>query len=210
MRKPHSRQPADIARARRRSLVELTAAASRSIDEGLLGTSPSPVAVARDGGPQVGQTATPAAQTAVPAAVNDGSDVMPPFAKVASRSAPLQESNSSTTDIAVEIAKDMQACALETMKAGVHAALDYTKDLASPESDLLNGPAAECHAIVLELMKVNAGATLQYTRELSRARTLSELIELSCGHARKQCELVLQQAELLKSFAHSTTKPSAS
>lgn len=207
MRKPHSRQPADIARARRRSLVELTAAASRTIDEGLLGISPSPVA--REDGPQVEQTATPAAQTAT-AAVNDGSDAVPPFAKLASRSAQLQDSNSSTTDIAVEIAKDMQACALETMKAGVHAALDYTKDLASPESDLLNGPAAECHAIILELMKVNAGATLQYTRELSRARTLSELIELSSSHARKQCELVLQQAELLKSFAHSTTKPSAS
>lgn len=208
MRKPHSRQPADIARTKRRSLVELTAAASRSIDEGLLGTSPSPVAIARDDGPQVEETATPAAQTAVP--VDDGSDAMPPFPKVASRSAQLQESNSTTTDIAVEIAKNMQACALETMKAGAHAALDYTKDLASPESDLLNGPAAECHAIVLELMKVNAGATLQYTRELSRARTLSELIELSSGHARKQCELVLQQAELLRSFAHSTTKPSAS
>lgn len=205
MGKPHSRQPAEVARARRRSLVELTAAASRTIDEGLLGISPSPVAVARDDGPQVEQAP---AQTAVPAAVN-GSVAMPLSAKLASGSAQLQDSNSTTTDIAVEIAKDMQACALETMKAGVHAALDYTRDLASPESDLLKGPAAECHAIVLELMKVNAGATLQYTRELSRARTLSELIELSSSHARKQCELVLQQAELLKSFAHSTTKPSA-
>jgi hypothetical protein len=208
MGKPNSRQPAEVARARRRSLVELTAAASRTIDEGLLGISPSPVVVARDDGPQVEQTAKSPAQTAVPAAVN-GSVAMPPSAKLASRSAQLQGSNSTTTDIAVEIAKDMQACALETMKAGVHAALDYTRDLASPESDLLKGPAAECHAIVLELMKVNAGATLQYTRELSRARTLSELIELSSSHARKQCELVLQQAELLKSFAHSTTKPSA-
>jgi hypothetical protein len=87
--------------------------------------------------------------------------------------------------------------------------LDYAKDLASPKSDLLEGPAAECHAIVLEMMKVNAGATLLYARELGRARTLSELIELSSSHARKQCELVLQQAELLKSFAHSITKPGA-
>lgn len=208
MGKPHSRQPAEVARARRRSLVELTAAASRTIDEGLLGISPSPVAVARDDGPQVEQTTKSPAQTAVPAAVN-GSVAMPLSAKLASGSAQLQDSNSTTMDIAVEIAKDMQACALETMKAGVHAALDYTRDLASPESDLLKGPAAECHAIVLELMKVNAGATLQYTRELSRARTLSELIVLSSSHARKQCELVLRQAELLKSFAHSTTKPSA-
>lgn len=207
MRKPPSRQPAEVARTRRRSLVELTAAASRTIDEGLLGISPSPVAVARDDGPQVEQTAEPPAQTAVPAVVN-GSVAMP-SPKVAPRSAQFQDSNSTTTDLAVEIAKDMQACALEAMKAGVHAALDYTKDLASPESDLLKGPAAECHAIVLELMKVNAGATLQYTRELSRAKTLSELVELSSSHARKQCELVLQQAELLKSFAPGTTKPSA-
>lgn len=208
MRKPPSRQPAEVARTRRRSLVELTAAASRTIDEGLLGISPSPVPLARDDGPQVEQTAKPPTQTGVPAAVN-GSVAMPPSAQVAPRSAQFQDSNSTTTDIAVEIAKDMQACALEAMKAGVHAALDYTKDLASPESDLLKGPAAECHAIVFELMKVNAGATLQYTRELSRAKTLSELVELSSSHARKQCELVLQQAELLKSFAPGTTKPGA-
>ncbi|WP_439398365.1 phasin family protein [Bradyrhizobium sp. PMVTL-01] len=205
MLKPHSRQPAEIARAKRRSLVELTAAASRTIDEGLLGISPGPVAVVRDDGPQVEQTATPA-QTAAPAG-GDGSVAIPVSAQAASRSARSQDSNGTTTDFAVEIIRDMQARTLETMRAGVHAALDYARDLASPESDLLQGPAAECHAIVLELMKVNAGATLQYTRSLGRARTLSELIELSSSHARKQCELVLQQAESLKPFAHNTTKP---
>lgn len=205
MGKPHSRQPAEIARARRRSLVELTATATRTIDEGLLGISPSPVAVARDNGLQVEQK--PPAQTTVPAAVN-GSVAMPP-AKTASRAVQFQDSNSAATDLVVEIAKDIQARALETMRAGVHAALDYAEDLASPESDLLEGPAAECHAIVLELTKVNAGATLLYTRELGRARTFSELIELSSSHARKQCELVLQQAELLKSFVHNTKKPGA-
>ncbi|WP_249151341.1 phasin family protein [Bradyrhizobium liaoningense] len=224
MDKPRSRQPADVARARRRSLVELTAAASRTIDEGLLERPPNPIALSRDDGPQVEQAEktlaqkTPAqkahaqkthaqkalAQTAVPAAVN-GSVAMPPPAKVESRAAQIQNS-SSTTDLALEIAKDMQARALETMKAGVHAALDYARDPASPESKLLEGAAAECHAVVLELMKVNAGATLQYTRELGRARTLSELIELSSTHARKQCELVLQQAELLKSLTLNATR----
>jgi hypothetical protein len=101
----------------------------------------------------------------------------------------------------------MQARALEAMKVGVHAALDYTKDLASP--DLLEGAAAECHVVVLELMKVNAGATLAYTRELSRASTLSQLVELSSSHARRQCELVLQQAELLKSLTRNVTSSGA-
>lgn len=94
----------------------------------------------------------------------------------------------------------MQTHALETMKLGVHAAFEFAKDIASPESDILDGAAAECHAVVLELMKVNAGATLQYTRELSRVRTFAQWVELSSSHARKQCELVRQQAELLKSL----------
>ena len=115
----------------------------------------------------------------------------------------------STADLIVEVAKDMQVRVLDTMKAGVHAALDYTKDIASSESDLLEGPAAECHAMMLELMKVNAGASLQYTRELSRARTLSELIALSSMQARKQCELVLQQSELLRSLLPNGTTPGA-
>ena len=96
----------------------------------------------------------------------------------------------------------MQARAIEAMKLGVHTAFEYTKDIARPEGDVLDGAAAECHAVVLELMKVNAGATLHYTRELSRVRTLSQWIELSSSHARKQCELVRQQAELLKSLTH--------
>lgn len=128
--------------------------------------------------------------------------------ETSSRPTQFQEFKS-TADLIVEVAKDMQARVLDTMKAGVHAALDYTKDIASSESDLLEGPAAECHTMMLELMKLNAGASLQYTRELSRARTLSELIELSSAQARKQCELVLQQSELLRSLLPNGTTPGA-
>jgi hypothetical protein len=205
MGKPRLRQPADVARARRRSLVDLTAAASRAVDEGLLEMAPNPVAESGDDGPRVEQAANAPAQTAVPATVN-GSVARPQSAEAASGSAQIQNSNG-TTDIAVATAKDMQARALEAMKVGVHAALDYTKDLASP--DLLEGAAAECHVVVLELMKVNAGATMAYTRELSRARTLSQLVELSSSHARRQCELVLQQAELLKSLTRNVTSSGA-
>ncbi|WP_247991658.1 phasin family protein [Bradyrhizobium sp. 186] len=124
------------------------------------------------------------------------------------------------------MAKDFQGRALDGMKAGAHAALDYAKDLAKPrpaggtseaggaaaaDSHLIEaiGTAAECRAVVLELMKVNAGATLEYARELGGARTLAELVELSSTHARKQCELVLKQTELLRLLAQNMTKPGA-
>ena len=220
MGKPRSRPPADVARVRRRSLMELTAAVSRTIEEGLIETPPGPVTVSRDDRPRSEQTMRPpavrtpalktpcrttAAQKPIPEAV-DESVAMLSSVETSSRPTQFQEFKS-TADLIVEVAKDMQACVLDTMKAGVHAALDYTKDIASSESDLLEGPAAECHTMMLELMKVNAGASLHYTRELSRARTLSELIELSSTQARKQCELVLQQSELLRSLLPNGTTP---
>lgn len=204
MGKAQSRQPADGARARRRSLVDLTAAVSRSIDESLLEMPPDPVAVPRGDGRRSERAAErPArkvpAETTVPAAIDQVATCA--FTKVELRSTQFQSAGN-TSALAVEIVGEMQARALEAMKLGVHAAFEYTKDIARPESDVLDGAAAECHAVVLELMKVNAGATLQYTRELSRVRTLSQWIELSSSHARKQCELVRQQAELLKSLTH--------
>ncbi|TQF32796.1 phasin family protein [Bradyrhizobium sp. UNPA324] len=216
MGKRRSRQPAEAASARRRSLVELTTALGRTIDESLLEMSANRVAVPRDDGPPSGQAAEipaenaprmPRTETAVQVASDVNVAMLPP-AKEASHSVQFQDSNSTTT-LAVEIARNMQAHALEAMKVGMHATLDYAKDLASPDSDLREGPAAECHAVALELMKVNAGATLQYARELSRAKTLSEWIELSSAHARKQCELVLQQAELLKSLTRKVTTSGA-
>lgn len=207
MGKAQSRQPADGARARRRSLVDLTAAVSRSIDESLLEMPPDPVAVPRGDGLRSERAAkrparkTPVrkvpAETTIPAAIDNVATC--PSTEVEWRSTQFQ-SASNTSALAVEIAKEMQTRALETMTLGVDAAFEYAKDIASPESDILDGAAAECHAVVLELMKVNAGATLQYTRELSRVRTLSQWVELSTSHARKQCELVRQQAELLKSL----------
>ena len=230
MGKPQSRQPADAARARRRSLVELTSALSHAVDESLQEMPTTPVAVSRDDGlrgeqavktspqktsPQktppretfaqeVSSQRAPA-ETAVPAAVN-GSVAVPESAKAASRSVETQITNGAA-DLAAEIAKDMQAGAIEAMKIGAHAALDYTKDFAGAENNLLEDTAAaEYHAIVLELMKVNAGATLQCTRELTSARTLSEWVELTSSHARRQCELVLEQARLLKSLGRNATK----
>ncbi|MBR0843916.1 hypothetical protein JQ607_27285 [Bradyrhizobium liaoningense] len=205
MGKPRSRQPADVARARRRSLVELAAEVSRAVDEGLM--RPPGLVFSQDASQIVHAAPAP---TAVPTQE---------AATVVARPEPP---GSTTTDLILDIAKDCQVRALDGMKAGVHAALDYAKDLAraqagetseaggvaAAEGHLIEaiGTAAECRTIVLELMKVNAGTTLEYARELGRARTLAELVELSSTHARTQCELVLKQTELLRSFAQNMTK----
>jgi hypothetical protein len=183
--------------------MELTAAVSRTIEEAMIELPPGPATVCRNDGPRSEQAAksparVPCAQTAVPAASDVSVAMLTP-----ANEAPCYNQfrdSSSTTTLAVDVAKDTQARALDTMTAVMHAALDLTKDLASPDSDLQEGPAAEYHAVMLELVKVHAGATLQHTRQLGRARTLSELIELSSTQVRKQCELALQQTELLKSL----------
>ncbi|TYO66496.1 hypothetical protein FXV83_11185 [Bradyrhizobium hipponense] len=212
MGKPRSRQPADIARARRRSLVALTAEVSRAVDEGLA-MPPGSVTVDRQDAPQIAQAAP--ASTTVP--TQEAASVI---------AATIEPPGSTTADLILDMAKDCQARALEGMKAGAHVALDYAKDLAKPrlaggapevegvaaaESHLIEaiGTAAECRTVVLELMKVNAGATLEYARELGRATTFADLVELSSAHARKQCELVLKQTELLKSLAQNIAKPGA-
>jgi Phasin protein len=221
MGKPQSRQPADGARARRRSLVELTAAMSRGIDESLLEIATEPVVVSRDDGvrdgqavkssaqkssPQVSTAQKTTARMAVPAAIKGSVAVLEPT-KVPACSA-RAESCDRATDL-VAGTEDVQARSPEAVSLGVHAAAESTKKLARSENNLLEGTAAECHAVWLELVKMSAGATWQYTRELSRTRTMSELIELSSSHARRQCELVLQQARLLTSLAGNVTRPDA-
>lgn len=223
MSKTRSRSPANDARAKRRSLVELTEAASRSAEERLLGMSTSLIASSGEDGPQVEQAA--------PASINvstaaDAMETPAEAARAVPQPVEIRHSDGTidTIDMSVEIVKDMQARVLEGLKVSMHTALDYTKNLArtqrqtgedasaagiaAGEGDKLDplGSAAECRAVLLELMKVNAGATLAYVREVGQARTLSEFVELSSSHARKQCELVLKQTEVLKSLAGNVAK----
>lgn len=224
MSKTRSRSPANDARAKRRSLVELTEAASRSAEERLLGMSTSLIASSGKDGPQVEPAAAPASTNGSTAA--DAMETRTEAAGAVPQPVEAQYSDGTidTIDMSVEIAKDMQARVLEGLKVSMHTALDYTKNLARPqrqtgeganaagiaagEGDKLDplGSAAECRAVLLELMKVNAGATLAYVREVGQATTLSEFVELSSSHARKQCELVLKQTEVLKSLAENVAK----
>ncbi|MBW7963528.1 phasin family protein [Bradyrhizobium sp. BR 10261] len=206
MGKARSKRPADVARAGRRSLLELAAEVSRAVDEGLA-MPPGSVAVAQDA-PQIVQE-EPAPMT------------FPVQGKARVTLASPQPPGSTTTDLIVDMAKAYQARALD----GMSATFNYANDLAKSRlvgvtseangtvvvgSEIIDaiGTAAEWRAVVLELMKVNAGATLEYAQELGRAKTLAELVELSATHARKQCELVLEQTELLRSVAQRMTKPS--
>ncbi|MDA9430580.1 hypothetical protein XH88_02045 [Bradyrhizobium sp. CCBAU 51627] len=151
--------------------MELTAAASRSAEERLLGLPVSTVASPGNDGLQAERAAAPASigVSAVAELVEGRAEaerVVPPPAQF--------QHFDNTVDMSVEIAKDMQARLLEDLKIGMHAALDYAKNLArmqrptdedasaagiaAADGDKLDpfGSAAECRAVVLELRSTRA------------------------------------------------------
>ena len=200
MRKVRLKPPANDSRPTRRSLVELTEAASRAAGDGILAMSIIPIAAA-----------VPDAQRPEEAA-NERSSC--PSA--------LPETTS-TAEMLAQIAKDHQARALEGIRLGLSAALDYAKDFArtpmltdssppdggaKPDDNLIAavGAAAEFRTEAIEIVKAQAATTLDYARDLAGARTAAEFVELSSELARKQCELMLRQAAVLQSFARTVTK----
>jgi hypothetical protein len=224
MRQLRSRPPANDRRPVRRSLVELTEAASRAADEGVVMMPSSLVMISPD---IVDVTPAPA-RKAVPR------KAAPRVAKAAAepppRAAALPRSGSAAEMLA-QIAKDQQARALDNIRLGFAAALDYAKDLSrtpipadrdpppdkaktednktdnKTEANPLAGAAAEYRAEAVELASANLTATLDYARDLVGVRTGAEFVALSSALARKQCELMLKQAAVLQSFARKATKP---
>ena len=216
MRKPSLRRPPSDRRAARRSLVELTALASRAVRDGLPVTAPGLIAAA-DRPPQHARAAEPQAIAAARIAEPDAANA------AASDRGKLQASDS-TAELAVQIAKEFQARALEDFKLSMNTALDYAKDLVdtrTPKGDCAGswdnqiatsliatslGAAAQYRAEAFALLKANLETTLDYAHEIARARTPAEFVELSSEHARKQCEFVLKQTGALKSLARAATK----
>jgi hypothetical protein len=211
----------------RRSLVELTAAASRVIDDGLFALSASGTAVSPDDPARSEHTAETADQTigrqvtaSSPVAVGESRNASVP------RNDELIDSDSSA-EMMVKIAKDYQNRALENIKVSLNAVLDNAKDFVEPrvgretaskdtgrsiESNfltVLEKAATEFRAEAVELMTANVISTLVYTRELAGTTTVAEFVELSSAQARKQCELILKQAGALKLLAQMITKSSA-
>jgi hypothetical protein len=199
----------------RRSLVELTAAASCAVDDDVL-MPIYPIGAAVADAPRPEEVANRPTRTAAARQVT-----VPRVAELAnepsSRPAALPDSDS-TVEMLVQIAKDHQARALDSIRLGLGAALDYAKDLAKTPMPADRGPpdsgvksedkllaAIEAGAAyrveALELVKANVATTLDYTRKLVGATTAAEFVELSSALSRKQCELMLKQAAVLQSFA---------
>jgi hypothetical protein len=225
MRKVGLRPPADDMRPTRRSLVELTAAASRAVDDGVLAMPEFPIAGATADVSRPEDAASPPPPTAAPKQAM-ASHVMEPAEEPLRRPAALPDTPS-TAEMLVEIVKDHQARALDNFRLGLGAMLDYAKDRAKvpmPADDgapdggarpgdnrmVAAGAAAEYRAETVEIVKTHAATTLGYARELASATSAAEFVELSSALARKQCELMLKQAAALQSFGRRLTKPGGS
>jgi hypothetical protein len=229
MSKTRIGRPASDIRLARRSLVELTAAASRAIDDGLLVTSASLTAASADAPLPSAPAAKTADRTMVAGPVTAPPSVAVPESpnKVAARNGELVDSDS-TAEMLVKIAKDCHKRAFEDIKLALDLALVHAKNFAEtrvgsegamkgdaaaiPQNNflaVLKGTAAEFRAEALEMMKANVITTVEYARELAGTTTAAEIVELSATQARKQCELILKQAGSLKSLAQTKTKSSA-
>lgn len=212
MNDPSSRRPPSDRRPARRSLVELTAEASRAITDGLPVAPPNlaPERPQRREQTEQGEPTT-AARVAEPKAANSA-----------------RNARDSSAELTVRIAKEFQARALQDFSLSMNAALDYAKGLfetRAPAGEASRdgpkpgapvaagfvtnlGATAQYRAESAELMKANVESTLDYARALASAKTPAEFIALSSEHARKQCEFVVKQTGALKSLARSVTKSS--
>jgi len=192
MTKSRNRPPASAARPARRSLVELTAAATRSADDAVPAAPADPTIAAAEQSPRL---------TAVPGK--------------SARAEP--RSSESAAEMMVKIAKDYQNSVLDNIRASMNAALDQAKDFAEARhgqqqegdaggDDKLQAATAAYRAQALELMQTNVASTLNFARGLAGAKTAAEFVELSGAQARKSCELMLKQAEAMKALAQAVTK----
>src|SRR5258705_10907419 len=121
------RRRASHTRCARRSLVELTAAASRAVDDGLFVLA-SGIAASNPGWEHTGEKASDqtilARQATAPSAVA----VLESRNAAAPRKDEVLDSDT-TTEMMVKIAKDYQNRAFENIKASLNAALDHANDL---------------------------------------------------------------------------------
>src|SRR5437868_3078749 len=122
-----NRRRASDPRCARRSLVELTAAASRAVDDGLFVLS-SGIAVSNPRSEHTGAKTSDQTILARQAMAPSPVAVLESRNAAAPRKDELLDSDT-TTEMMVKIAKDYQNRAFENIKAGLNAALDNAKDL---------------------------------------------------------------------------------
>jgi hypothetical protein len=229
MSKTRIRRPVSNTRFARRSLVELTAAASRAVDDDLLVRPDNLVDASPDDPPGSEHVAKTSDRTVVARQATAPISVAVPESQnaVVSRNDELADCDT-TAAMMVKIAKHHQNRVFENIKVSLNVALDHAKDFAEPRIGsevakkdgrdssvksnfltVLEGATADFRAEVLELMKANVIATLEYARDLSGTTTVAEFVRLSSAQAPKQCELILKQAGTLKLLAQTIMKSSA-
>ncbi|WP_024519732.1 phasin family protein [Bradyrhizobium sp. Tv2a-2] len=219
MSKTRNRRPTDD-NAVRRSLVELTAAVRQAVEDGLLEVPASRVAALAEH-PRLERATEKPEQTDTPE---------PPIAPIRTAAAepPKKQASrgresvasGSAAEMMVQIAKDYQNNVLDSIKAGLNAALDHAKDFAEtkrageaagdigPANDGVNAldAAVAFRAEAIVLMQANVAATVNYARDLAGTRTAAEFVELTATQARKSCELMLKQADAVKSLGQAVAK----
>ncbi len=121
------RRRASHTRCARRSLVELTAAASRAVDDGLFVLS-SGIAASNPRSEHTGEKTSDQTILARQATAPSPVAVLESRNAAAPRKDELLDSDT-TTEMMVKIAKDYQNRAFENIKASLNAALDHAKDL---------------------------------------------------------------------------------
>src|SRR5207244_12889789 len=131
------RRPASHTRCARRSLVELTAAASRAVDDGLFVLS-SGIAGSNPRSEHTGEKTSDQTILARQATAPSPVAVFESRNAAAPRKDELLDSDT-TTEMMVKIAKDYQNRAFENIKASLNAALDHAKD---PVDARVGGEAA--------------------------------------------------------------------
>src|SRR5439155_22265044 len=121
------RQRASHTRCGRRSLVELTAAASRAVDDGVF-VLISWIAATNPRSEHTGEKTSDQTILARQATAPSPVAVLESRNAAAPRKDELLDSDT-TTEMMVKIAKDYQNRAFENIKASLNAALDHAKDL---------------------------------------------------------------------------------
>jgi phasin len=93
----------------------------------------------------------------------------------------------------------------EKMKAAAEQATDM---LEATYSTATRG-AADYGLKVIEAARVNTNSAFDYAGELMTAKSLSEVVELSSAHARKQFEALAQQTKELSALAQKVATDTA-
>jgi len=95
----------------------------------------------------------------------------------------------------------------EKMKAAAEEATDLLEDTYATASK----GAADYGVKVIEVARANTNAAFDYATELLAVKSLSEVVEISTAHARKQFETLTEQgkelAALAQRVATETTEP---